>query len=158
MNNNQIEAVVFIDDLVGSGTTAVADLNKLNESCGELLKQKQVKVFISAICGLRLGIEKLEDAIKKVPFEAKVLVSDYLTEADQCFSNESEVFPSPKDRKKAKDIAFEIGKKLEKKTPLGFQNNQLLVVFSDNCPNNTLPILRKEFTGKPKWRPLFKRN
>ena len=157
-NNNQIEAIVFVDDIIGSGTSAVPDLDQLNEMCGELLKEKQVKVFISAICGLHIGIEKLQAAIEKVPFEAEVFVSDSLTEADQCFSYESEVFPSLKDRETAKGIALEIGKQLEKKTPLGFQNSQLLVVFADSCPNNTLPILRKESTGKVKWRPLFKRN
>ena len=157
-NNNQIEAIVFVDDIIGSGTSAVPNLDELNGKCGELLKEKQVKVFISAICGLHIGIEKLQDAIEKVPIETEVFVSDYLTESDQCFSDESEVFPSPEDREKAKGIALEFGKKLEKKTPLGFQNSQLLVVFHDNCPNNSLPILRKEPTGKLKWRPLFKRD
>ena len=157
-NNNQIEAIVFVDDIIGSGTSAVPNLDELNEKCGELLKEKQVKVFISAICGLHIGIEKLQDAIAKVPFETEVFVSDYLTESDQCFSDESEIFPSPEDHEKAKGIALEIGKKLEKKTPLGFQNGQLLVVFHDNCPNNSLPILWKEPTSKIKWTPLFKRS
>ena len=157
-SNDQIEAIVFVDDIIASGDSAVESLSELNENCGELLKEKQVKVFISAICGLHIGIEKLQVAINNVPFDAEVLVSDPLTETDRCFSDESEVFTSPNDREKAKGIALEIGKKLEKKCPLGFQDNQLLVVFSDNCPNNTLPILWKESTGKVNWTPLFKRN
>ena len=156
--DNQIEAIVFVDDIIGSGTTAVSDLNRLNKMCGELLNENEVKVFITAICGLHTGLDKLQTAITEVPFETEVFVSDSLTEAAQCFSDESEVFPSPKDRETAKGITLEIGKRLEKKTPLGFQENQLLVVFADSCPNNTLPILRKESTKNLMWRPLFKRN
>lgn len=154
-NNDQIKAMVFVDDIIGSGTSAVQNLDELNEKCGELLRAKQVKVFIAAICGLHTGIKKLEYAIEKVPFDAEVIVSDSLTESDQCFSNESEIFPSPQDREKAEGIALKNGKKLENKIPLGFQNSQLLVVFYDNCPNNTLPILWKKPTSKIEWTPLF---
>lgn len=157
-SNDHVEAIVFVDDIIASGDSTIEYLSELNEKCGELLKEKQVKVFISAICGLYIGIEKLKNAIEKVPFEAEVFVSDDLTKTNQCFSDESEIFPSPQDREKAKGIALEIGKQIEKKIPLGFQDNQLLVVYYDNCPNNTLPILWKESTGKIKWTPLFKRN
>ena len=156
-SNDQIEAIVFVDDIIASGDSAVGHLSELSEKCGELLKEKQVQVFISAICGLHIGIEKLQSAIEKVSFETEVFVSDYLTESDQCFSEESEIFSSPQDRENAKGIALEIGKQIEKKTPLGFQDSQLLVVFYDNCPNNTLPILWKEPTSKIEWTPLFKR-
>ena len=155
--NEQIEAIVFVDDIIASGVSTVEYLSQLNEKCGELLKEKQVKVFISAICGLHMGIENLQNAIEKIPFETEVFVSDYLTESDQCFSEKSEIFSSPQDRGKAKRIALGIGQQIEKKTPLGFQDSQLLVVFYDNCPNNTLPILWKKPKSKINWTPLFER-
>ena len=156
--NDQIRAIVFVDDIIASGGSAVESLRKLNEICGVLLKEKEAMVFISSICSLQRGREKLENAINEVPFEAEVIVSDPLTEADQCFSEKSEVFNSPEDRNKAKQIARDYGKKLQKPQPLGYKNGQLLVVFHDNCPNNTLPILWRESTGQVKWTPLFKRN
>lgn len=156
-NNSQIEAIVFVDDIIGSGLTAITHFDNLNSKHGALLKEKQIKVFVTAICGLDTGVEKVREAIKKAPFAVEVVVSDDLAKSDQCFSDESEVFPSPKDRETAKDIAFQIGKKLEKKNPLGYQDNQLLAVFADNCPNNTLPILRKKSTKNITWMPLFER-
>lgn len=156
--NEQIKAIVFVDDIIGSGGSALKPLNQLNTMCGELIHNKQVTIFISAICGLDRGIKELEKAIKKVPFDAKVVVSDSLTEVDQCFTDQSEVFSSPSERERAKQIAWEYGKKLKERPPLGYRNSQLLVAFYDNCPNNTLPILWKESTGKVKWTPLFKRN
>ena len=156
--NDQIKAIVFVDDIIASGGSAVASLDDLNTKCGELLRKKNVKVFISAICGLNRGIEKVKSKIKKVPFEADVIVGDPLSERDQCFSGRSKVFSSPDDRQKAKQIVSHYGQKLEKKHPLGYQDGQLLVVFQDNCPNNTLPILWKELnTSQVKWRSLFKR-
>ena len=160
-NNDQIKAIVFVDDIIASGGSAVQYLREFNETCGELLKEKQVKVFIAAICGLHTGIKELDDAIEEVPFDAEVIVSDSLAESDQCFSQcfseKSEIFSSPQDLEKAKGIALKIGRQIEKKTPLGCQDNQLLVVFHDNCPNNTLPILWKKPKSKIKWTPLFER-
>ncbi len=156
--NDHIKTIVFVDDIIASGESVVGSLNKLNNTCGELIRDKQVKVFISVICGLHIGIKKLEDAINDVPFDAEIIVSDYLDEADQCFTDQSKIFGSPSDRDRAKQIALEYGKKLKERPPLGYRNSQLLVAFYDNCPNNTLPILWKESTRKVKWTPLFKRN
>ena len=153
--DNPIKAIVFVDDIISSGGSTIESLYDLNKTCGGLIKRNNVKVFISAICGLHIGMCKLRNAIEEVPFKAEVIVGDPLTE---CFSDQSEVFSSTEDQRKAKLIAREYGQKLEKKHPLGYQNSQLLVVFHDNCPNNTLPILWKESTGKIQWTPLFKRS
>ena len=155
--NHQIKAIVFVDDIIASGDSAVESLNELNEMCGKLICEKQVTVFVSAICGLGTGIDKLRDAIKLVPFNAEDNVGDFLTDTDRCFSDQFPAFSSPEVRNRARQIAWEYGKKLEKNHPLGYQDSQILVVFHDNCPNNTLPILWKEPKGKPKWSPLFKR-
>ena len=136
---SHIKAIVFVDDIIASGNSAVESLNTLNDQCGKLLEKQKVTVFISAICGLHIGIKKLEDAIEKVPFEAEVIVGDPLTEIDQCFNFTSEVFSSSDERNRAERIVLEHGKLLQKKYPLGYENSQLLVAFHDNCPNNTLP-------------------
>ena len=154
---SHIKAIVFVDDIIASGNSAVESLNTLNDQCGKLLEKQKVTVFISAICGLHIGIKKLEDAIEKVPFEAEAIVGDLLTEIDQCFSSTSEVFSSSDERNRAKRIVLEHGRLLQKKLPLGYGDGQLLVAFHDNCPNNTLPILWCEPTGNKQWIPLFKR-
>lgn len=154
---SDVKAIVFIDDIIASGNSAVASLNTLNDQCGTLLEEQKIKVFISAICGFHMGIERLEDAIEKVPFEAEVIVSDLLTEIDQCFSFTSEIFSSSDDRNRAKQIVLEHGRLLTKRHPLGYEDTQLLVAFHDNCPNNTLPILWCNSTREKQWIPLFKR-
>ena len=158
--NHQIKALVFVDDIIASGDSVREYLNELNGLCGELIRDKQLMVLICAVCGLRLGIENVKDAAEDASLSAqvRVVVSDILDETDRCFSNQSEIFNSPEERHQARDIATGYGRNLVRNAPLGYNDSQLLVVFYDNCPNNTLPILWKESTAKPKWKPLFKRN
>jgi hypothetical protein len=58
----------------------------------------------------------------------------------------------------AKEIVLIYGKKIVKNAPLGRKDGQLLVVFPDNCPNNSLPILWKTGTSSFPWTPLFGRS
>ena len=159
-DNNQISAIVFVDDIIASGDSVRGYLNELNELCGKLIRDKQLMILVCAVCGHRRGLDKVQDAAADALLseQVRIVVGDILDETNQCFSNQSEVFTSPGERDKAKDIAEEYGRKLVKNAPLGYNDGQLLVVFHDNCPNNTLPILWKESTGKIKWRPLFRRN
>ena len=158
--NHQIKALVFVDDIIASGDSIRRDLKELNELCGESIRNNQLRVLICAVCGLRLGIENAKEAAENASLSAQVriVVSDILDETDCCFSDQSSIFNSSEERHQARSIAEEYGRKLVKNAPLGYHDNQLFVVFFDNCPNNTLPILWKESTGRLKWRPLFKRN
>ena len=70
----------------------------------------------------------------------------------------STVFTSEADREKAKVIALTYGKKIAKSVPLGYKDGQLLIVFHDNCPNNSIPILWATGTSSSPWTPLFGRS
>ena len=75
---------------------------------------------------------------------------------DKCFVP-NDIFTSDKERDLAQSIALRVGTQIEKNAPLGYDEGQLLIVFKDNCPNNTLPIIWSRSKGKTKWAPLFKR-
>lgn len=158
--NGQIKAIVFIDDMIGSGSSVESNLNWLIDELGELIRKRQLQVFVTAVCGLRMGLEKAKTVIADASLCAmvKVIEGNLLDDTDRCFSDQSLVFNSPEDREEARKIALKYGTKLDGNQPLGYGDSQLLVVFHDNCPNNTLPILWKESERKVKWRPLFKRN
>ena len=153
--NKQIKAIIFVDDIIASGKSAIDHLKYFNTKYGTTIKETDITVFIFAICGLQSGIDALENFIKKeVPFKTEVKAIDLLSESDQCLSLQSKIFSSTKERDQAKYIAEQYGKKLDRQRPLGYNNSQLIVVFPDNCPNNTLPILWKR---SKRWRPLFER-
>jgi hypothetical protein len=149
--NNNIKAIVFIDDIISSGTTVIEGLESLNESCGEILNKKGIKVVPSAVCGLEQGLKKVEDVSEKYKFQVSPFVADILRPENQCFSAESKVFEDENEMHKAKKIAQNLG---EKKIPLGYNDDQLLIVFYEACPNNTLSILWHSQKG---WKPLFPR-
>ena len=159
-NNSQIRAIVFVDDIIASGGTAEAHLNWLIENVGELIRKQQLMVFVTAVCGLRRGLEKVKTVVDNASLSAqvRVVVGDLFDETDQCFSDQSGVFSSSQDRNEARSIAKKYGTELDRNQPLGYDDSQLLVVFHDNCPNNTLPILWKDSNSKPKWKPLFQRS
>ncbi|MNE65630.1 hypothetical protein D3C80_1611270 [compost metagenome] len=57
---------------------------------------------------------------------------------------------------RAKALCQELGAKLYK-SPLGFQDQGLLLVLPATCPNNSLPVLFRGKAGVTPWVPLFPR-
>jgi hypothetical protein len=150
----RITRLVFIDDIVGSGNTIIEGLQDLNRRCGETLKSSDIRVIVANICGLESGRESIEAIKPDLYFDFDIYICDVLNNSDRCFSEESSIF-TLEERKTARDIVQKYGSKLQKKQPLGYADGQLLIVFRDTCPNNSLPILwdKKEF-----WMPLFRRH
>ena len=111
--NKQIKAIIFVDDIIASGKSAIDHLKYFNTEYGTTIKETDITVFIFAICGLQSGIDALENFIKKeVPFKTEVKAIDLLSESDQCFSLQSKIFSSTKERDQAKYIAEQYGKNL----------------------------------------------
>lgn len=155
IQDKEIQRIVFIEDIIGSGQSIIRGLDTLSNLCGSLIKEHKITVFVGAICGFESGIENIEIKGNELPFNVKVFVCDHLTEQDQCFSESSSMFNSSQERNKAKEIAYTYGSKLVKTMPLGYKDNQLLVSFFETCPNNSLPILWAE---KSDWKAIFRRD
>jgi hypothetical protein len=149
-----IQAVVFVEDFVGSGETIIGSLRELDSEIGDLIRHSSVKFFIVAVCGFEKALNKIDAVVRKLEFPLELFCVDVLSDADVVFSNKSAVFPDSIHREKALLIAKEKGESLEKKHPLGFGDCQSVVVFLSNCPNNTHTILYNETDG---WMPLFPR-
>ncbi len=149
-----INALVLVDDMIGSGQSAVEAFKELAEGSREILRRSELVVVYVVVCGFEAGKARVEDELEKLDLPVLVHICDSLTEADRCFSDTSTVFESPADRKRAEDLATALGRRLVKTAPLGYGNCQSLVVFDTNCPNNSLPVLWAEGND---WRPLFKR-
>jgi uncharacterized protein len=149
-----ISAIVFVDDIFASGDTIIEFLDAIHDSL-----RNGIKVYITAITGYSKAIDKINEKALDIGLDCEILVADILDERDSCFSINSNVFPDDNERTKAYEICNEYGKKIAKKIPLGYDNLQSLIVFPDNCPNNSLPILWKKLS-KPvfSWQPLFERN
>jgi hypothetical protein len=150
----EAQALVFVDDFIGTGTTAVEGVRRLHAVCGSLLIEKQLRVFLVAVTGFEVARERIEIEAERLELPLTVHVCEPLEDTARCFHSENQIFGNEATREKAKAVAKRYGLKLANKHPLGHEDSQALLTFSDACPNNTLPILWSSANG---WLPLFER-
>jgi hypothetical protein len=155
------QAVIFIDDFIGTGRQARTTLR------GHLVKHpwlRQVRVYLAALAGFHRSVQRIKSEMGGSI--NGIFVADELDERDRAFSMENDRWRSADERERAKEWAEKIGAELvrglqgydEKRDALGWGGSQALVAFHYNTPNNTLPLFWA--TGKKnvrQWRPLFKR-
>ena len=138
-------AVVFLDDLICSGDqatlfwrTALEPIFSSNLPC---------PMVFGALVGFGKGIKRL-----KANTEFKILTSDIISEEDLPLSQNSTIFDSEEERKKAYTILEKYGKLLYPEHPLGYSASQGLLGFFYSTPNNTFPIFWATEGG---WHPLL---
>ena len=152
--NSKIKAIVFIDDFIGTGSSIAKNYKKIASNYSDIFRKRNLIVCIEVMCGFQEGVSFLEKELEKYDHDIHIHCCNTLDESEKCFSKNSKVFHYPADRKHAKEIADSFGSRLVKMNPLGYGNCQALIVFPENCPNNSLPIL---WTAKEGWSPIFKR-
>ena len=149
----KVKRIVLIDDFVGTGGTLVRQL-KSNMDTLRRANEKDIRVVVLAVIGFDQGHIEIREFIRREQLDAEVYFCDQLGDEYKAFSDRSRVFQDPTDREHAKEIAERKGVILFPEHPLGYSESQALVVFSDHCPNNSLPILWSDRDG---WPTLFPR-
>ena len=149
-----IDAIVFIDDFIGTGNSILENIKPILKQNEEKLVEKGIIIIIGVITGFLEAKHKVIEFIKKQKVRISLKIMAPLDNNDKCFDEHSMVYPQPIEREKARIAFRDIGTKLERKHPLGYGDCQATVIFPNTCPNNTLPILWKETKD---WRPIFKR-
>ena len=151
-----VAGIVFVDDFVGTGRTATKSLKEILSPIADLSESSSIDVFLISVSGFALAAERVERAMAKVIHSFRASISDPLGDSDKCFSERSEILPHPTERARAREIVESYGRRLTKRSPLGYGNCQALVVFESTCPNNSLPILWLASRDNS-WKPLFSR-
>ena len=174
-------AVVFLDDMIGTGNQATQIfqewlgitkkktkyVNPLDPSARNWLLETSLIYF--TIVGFQEGMRMVKNNLNKMGLEMNVVAGKEMLEEEGCFDAKSLIFENPQVRLHAKKLAFEIGYNLfpekrgwsddkRRKMAWGYGRGQKLIVFSYNTPNCTLPILWKEakYNGRG-WKALFPR-
>lgn len=153
--NIDVKHIICVEDVIGSGEDMLNFLRAIDQKIGALLAERKISVIIQSVCALAEGIKKIEDEAKKLKYDASL---NYYEIMDKCFSKTPEYRNIDEDWEEIKRIAEMYGRRLRPDKPLGYGDSQMLVVFHDNCPNNTLPILWAESKDNEfGWNPLFPR-
>lgn len=151
----RVQALVLIDDLLGSGQQAGEFLRDLDGKVGGMLENRGVKCVFVALCGFSEAERRVTEAIEHLRMSVEVHICDPLGEKERCFSDRSAAFPEAAERAEARGIAESEGRRLQRRQPLGYGGVQATAVFEDSYPNSTLPILWDISRGR---RALFPRH
>ena len=84
-------------------------------------------------------------------------ICEMLEERHYAFSNDLGFWKSAQEKQQAKSMVTDLGARVDKRRPLGYREQGLLLTFYRNCPNNSLPILHGVGRSTPSWAPLFPR-
>ena len=91
-------------------------------------------------------------------FEDSDLYSyEILDDRHLAFGEASAFWASQSEKERAKTLVVNLGARVDKRNPLGYRDQGLLLTFTRNCPNNSLPILYGNGRGANRWIPLFRR-
>jgi len=153
----EAQALVFVDDFVGTGQSAVKYLGDLAHLICEVTENRGLRVFFVVVVAYVEGWKHLEQTLEKLSLPVEAHACEILEETAKCFNERSDVLSDPTEREFAKKVALTYGKQIVRKNPLGYGDLELAVIFERGCPNNSLPILWSE-SATPKWTPIFKRD
>ncbi|MGR3316890.1 MAG: NACHT domain-containing protein [Candidatus Anammoxibacter sp.] len=147
---SNVEALVFIDDIIGSGNQATKFFN-------ENLSDLKIDKYYITLFAFEEGLKRVrEDAGFTKVIPAKTISDEY-----KAFSPQSHYFTDPDIKERLKRICMKYGERLYLAHPLGYDDSQSLFVFPHNVPNNTLPIIwaGPESESEPGeiWKPVWKR-
>ena len=148
--------IVFVDDFLGTGSTCVEGFKKFKEMLVDRSVDidRHVLAFV-ALAGTESGANWVNgETAGRLP----VYLGTELSSANRAFSPSRAIFDDDRERIAAESLCRAIGKALQPKHPLGYQDCQSLILFEHSCPNNTLPIFYKQGTYQGQvWKPLFPR-
>jgi hypothetical protein len=149
-----VERYIFVDDVCGSGDTAATYSEGI---VTELLALKPgAKLHYLAMFATRKGIEK----VRATKFGVGSAAVFELDDSYRCLSSDARILldaPAHIDATTLKKVAMSYGTLLRPGFPGGWDDNQLLLGFQHNTPDNTLPIIWAEGSTTRPWTPAFKR-
>lgn len=152
------KAILIIDDVIGSGKTFSEGVSEFGGKCGALFTNLSIPVLGIVLISTENGEKVVTSAIKSTKFLTMTLhACEYLSPMNYAFpSNDIGFWDSIEERDRAKALCNRLGTGLYKQ-PLGYNNQGLLLVLPNTCPNNSLPILYKTKPDSPTWRAIFQR-
>ena len=150
-----VDHYVFIDDVCGSGETAIVYSRNILTELAAL--KPSVKLYYFAMFASAHGIGRVRTM---TCFGQNCGAVFELDETYKCLSDSSRILqPAPPHIHKGtlQHVALTYGKLLWPDSPAGFDDSQMLLGFHHNTPDNTLPLMWWEGSSTCPWTPAFKR-
>lgn len=146
MRETRCDAIVFVDDFIGSGNRVNDFLTSFwkERSVVSWLSGKQVKFHVIAYSGMEKGISRVENHRSKPNV---TIYRDAPTFRDLCWG--------PKKMKSVENLFIKYAKKggLKIGMRLGYEDGMASIVFEHGCPNNVPAVLWGD--NDVRWSGLF---
>ena len=149
--------LVIVDDMIGTGQNLVDRLIDLSDAFGEVGVGTEIPLSVVVLCGTLEGEQKVRTHLEATMPNADLEICEVLNSKHFAFGESLGFWESDNEKMEAKSLVMDLGSRLHKGKPLGFGDQGLLLTFSRNCPNNSLPILHGSAKGDKPWNPLFPR-
>ena len=149
--------VVLVDDMLGTGNNMVERLSDLSAGLREAGIGTEIPLSVAVLCGTPKGEAAVRAFLEREMANADLDVCETIGEDSFAFPKGLGFWESVEEKNVAKTLARDLGVRVQKRSPLGYGEQGLLLTFSRNCPNNTLPILHGNGRGEKSWRAIFPR-
>lgn len=157
LRHPEIKRYIFVDDVCGSGSTAVIYSQEFLRELQEL--GADIEIYYYCLFANSSGMDVVR---KDSAFGDNCGAVYEFDESYKSLEDISRFFksaPNGIDIAAAKEVALTYGKELWPAHPLGYGNGQMLLGFTHNTPDNTLPIIwmGTDLNPNSPWIPAFKR-
>ena len=149
--------VVLVDDMLGTGNNMVERLSDLSAGFGKAGIGTEIPLSVAVLCGTSKGEAAVRAFLEREMANADLEVCETIGEDSFAFPKGLGIWESIEEKNVAKTLARDLGVRVQKRNPLGYGEQGLLLTFSRNCPNNSLPILHGNGRGEKSWRAIFPR-
>lgn len=150
----------FIDDVCGSGDTAKKFSKTVLEEIEAMTGKKKIKFHYYSIFATQDGIKEVRD---NTIFGENCGAIYELDGTFSTLSQNSRFLKNPPhdiDPAVVRDVCLHYGNLLWPSMPRGYDNNELMLGFGHNTPDNTLPIFwgHSDHYASIPWEPAFHRH
>ena len=156
--NEAVRGVVLVDDMVGTGRNLVERLAQWAEAFAAVGVGRTIPLSVVVLYGTPVGEARVREHLEAIGPNAELEVCEVLEPTQFAFGQSTGFWDSEDEKARARALFVEIGARVQRRTPLGYGDQGLLLTFARNCPNNSLPILHATGRGERKWSPIFPRS
>lgn len=152
LKSNDCQRVVVVDDLIGTGMSAIAQLGEHADLLHEAAAATGRNVVLGIAFAFQEGLAAVEDMIASNDLPVEVAVGEVLLDGDRCFHEKAGVFADDEERLIARQLFEATARTHGAEVPRGA--GDALLVFEHSCPAVSVPLLWRQSDS---WVPLFVR-
>lgn len=149
--------VVLVDDMVGTGHSLVSGLESHRSTFEEIGVGSTLPLAVVACIGTEEGERRVREFLSTNWPNADLEICELIGSDHKGFTDSVGFWESEDEKARAKSLAADLGARVQKRKPLGYGDQGLLLTFTRNCPNNSLPILHASGRTSGSWAALFPR-